>query len=111
MNYERFKLLTFDVVGTLIDCDKGIVTFFNEIGCDAPPPTVLEAFDKAERQQHLETPEMPYTQMLEPIYDRIAPSLNLPKKHGPNFPGSIERWPAFPDSVEALRRLGSRYRL
>ena len=109
MNYERFKLLTFDVVGTLIDFEKGIVTFFNEIGCDAP--TVLETFGKAERQQQLETPEMPFTQMLEPIYDRIAQSLNLPKKYGPDFRGSIERWPAFPDSVEALRRLGSRYRL
>ena len=111
MNYELFKLLTFDVVGTLIDFEKGIVTFFNEIGCDAPPPTVLEAFGKAEGQQQLEIPEMPFTQMLEPIYDRIAPSLNLPKKHGSDFRGSIERWPAFPDSVEALRRLGSRYRL
>ena len=89
MNYERFKLLTFDVVGTLIDFEKGIVTFFNEIGCDAPPPTVLEAFGKAEGQQQLETPEMPFTQMLEPIYDCIAPSLNLPKKHGSDFRGSM----------------------
>lgn len=111
MNYDRFRLLTFDVVGTLIDFEKGIVTFFDEIGCKAPPPTVLETFGRAEGQQQLETPEMPFTQMLEPIYERMAPSLSLPEQRGSGFRESITRWPAFPDSVEALRRLGSRYRL
>ena len=74
MNYERFKLLTFDVVGTLIDFEKGIVTFVNAIDCDASPHNILATFGEAEGKQQIETPEMPFTQMLEPVYERMAPA-------------------------------------
>ena len=111
MDFSRFKLLTFDVVGTLIDFESGIVGFFNEIGCTASTAQILEAFGKAEGQQQIDTPELPFTQMLEPIYERVAPTLDLPRGKGEDFRASIPRWPAFPDSVDALRRLESRYRL
>lgn len=32
MHYSDFKLLTFDVVGTLIDFEAGILGFINELG-------------------------------------------------------------------------------
>ncbi len=111
MDFSRFKLLTFDVVGTLIDFESGIVEFFNGIGCTASTARILEAFGEAEGQHQIDTPELPFTQMLEPIYERIAPALGVPTGKGDEFRASVPRWPAFPDSVDALRRLGSRYRL
>ena len=57
MNYSRFKLLTFDVVGTLIDFESGILDFFDELGCQAPPARVLQAFAEAEGRQQAETPD------------------------------------------------------
>ena len=111
MNYSRFKLLTFDVVGTLIDFESGILGFFDELGCQVPPARVLEVFGEAEGRQQVDTPEMPFTQMLEPIYEHMVPALGLSEGQGSAFRASIAHWPAFPDSAEALGRLGSRYRL
>ncbi len=89
MNYSRFKLLTFDVVGTLIDFESGILGFFDELGCQAPPVMVLEAFGEAEGRQQIETPEMPFTQMLEPIYEHMVPALGLSEGQGSAFRASI----------------------
>lgn len=65
MDYSEFKLLTFDVVGTLIDFETGIVDFFNKIGSNKTPETVLEAFGRAECQQQTASPTLPFTQMLD----------------------------------------------
>ena len=104
-------MLTFDVVGTLIDFESGIAAYFEEIGCTASRQQVLSVFGRAEGKQQIATPEMPFTQMLEPIFDLMAPELELENGDGPSFRGSIPKWPAFPDSVSALKRLGSQFRL
>lgn len=61
-------------------------------------------------QQRL-TSEMPFTAMLDPISVRLAETLRMPGLSG--SPSSLRRsigsWPAFPDSVEALRTLGERF--
>jgi putative hydrolase of the HAD superfamily len=111
VDYSNFKLLTFDVVGTLIDSNAGIREFFSEIGCQAPTAVILKAFGKAEGHQQDQTPGMPFTQMLEPIYERMAPELGLSTEYGSKFQDSIPSWPAFPDSIEALGRLRNRFRL
>lgn len=111
MDLSRINCLTFDVVGTLIDFEAGIVDFFRAQGCDRDREEILAAFGRAEAVQQDLTPEMPFTQMLSPIYDRMAPDVGLPPGRGEAFRASIPDWPAFPDSVEALRRLGARFRL
>ncbi|MFC6689003.1 HAD-IA family hydrolase [Jhaorihella thermophila] len=111
MDLSRINCLTFDVVGTLIDFEAGIVEFFRARGCDRDREEILAAFGRAEAVQQDLTPETPFTQMLSPIYDRMAPEMGLPPGRGEAFRASIPGWPAFPDSVEALRRLRSRFRL
>ena len=112
--------LTFDVVGTLIDFESGVAAFIDavwrEARGDAPPPpreSVLAAFGDAEGVQQRLTPEMSFTDMLAPVYLRMAGELGLPKSEdvAARFRESIPDWPAFPDSVEALKRLKKRYRL
>jgi len=50
---------------------------------------------------------------MDQIYRVAANALGMPADDGEavGFKESIPHWPAFPDSVEALRRLGGRYKL
>ena len=111
MNYSKLKLLTFDVVGTLIDFEAGILGFFSQLDCEADDDTILEKFGQAESVQQVMTPDLPFTQMLEFIYERMAPEIGLSPSHSKNFRESIPLWPAFPDSIDALQRLRTHYRL
>jgi putative hydrolase of the HAD superfamily len=117
MSFERFRLLTFDVMGTLIDYEAGIAAYIRQVsGAGAAALSdrdILESCGRADDRQHKTTPGLPFTKMLAPIYEQMAGELGLPTKAGEaaGFRGSIERWPAFPDSVEALKRLRARYRL
>ncbi|MBX2856917.1 MAG: Asp-tRNA(Asn)/Glu-tRNA(Gln) amidotransferase subunit GatA [Rhodobacteraceae bacterium] len=112
------KALTFDVVGTLIDFESGIAAFIDAVAAEAGRPAprreaILAAFGYAEGVQQRETPEIAFGPMLAPIYARMAGELGLPKDErlGARFMASIASWPAFPDSVEVLKRLKKRYRL
>ena len=112
-----YRVLTFDVVGTLIDFEQGIVECLREVagaaGTRLDDEQALAAFAAAEDEQQRLTPEMPFTQMLTPIYRRLAPELGLPvsDEDSDALRRSIPRWPAFPDAVEGLAGLGRRYRL
>jgi putative hydrolase of the HAD superfamily len=111
------RILTFDVVGTLIDFEAGILGCLQEIagraGGNRSDPTLLAAFAAAEDAQQHMTPELPFTQMLAPIYERMAGELGLPLENGEagRLAASIPDWPAFPDAVGGLASLGARYRL
>jgi putative hydrolase of the HAD superfamily len=112
------RALTFDVVGTLIDFETGILRGVRSAAGDGPEGSegpddeaVLAAFGAAEGVQQELTPEMPFTAMLDPISARLAPELGIPGLAGEPSPlrRSISSWPAFPDAVEALAALRERY--
>jgi putative hydrolase of the HAD superfamily len=108
VSFADIRVLTFDVVGTLIDFETGILDCLRPIA-RVGDAELLESFARAEDiQQHL-TPELPFTQMLAPIYRRMADELGLPE--GTALGESIPHWPAFPDAPRALRILGRRFRL
>jgi putative hydrolase of the HAD superfamily len=105
------RALTFDVVGTLIDFETGILDAVRSVGEGPDDEAVLTAFGAAEGVQQRLTPEIPFTAMLDPISVRLAETLRMPGLSGSPSPlrRSIGSWPAFPDSVEALRTLGERF--
>jgi putative hydrolase of the HAD superfamily len=111
------RWMSFDVVGTLIDVEAGIAACVHGIapgaGLELDDAQVLECFVRAKDEQQQKTPEMPFTQMLEPVYLRMAAELGLPtgEQEPTALRGSIRDWPAFPDSAEALLELRERYRL
>ena len=102
--------LTFDVVGTLIDFESGIGDFIAGLGCEAPRDEVLAIYAEEEDVQQRTTPELPFTAMMLPIFDRMAGRLGLSPGQGAAMQASISDWPAFEDSVDALKRLKTRYR-
>ncbi len=107
------KILTFDVVGTLIDFENGILDYINSKNPGLSAQAVLEAYAVGEDRQHHETPRLPFPSMMAPIYLEMAAKLGLPagRDDVEGFRLSIPRWPAFPDSVAALKRLKQRFRL
>ena len=108
---SAINCLTFDVVGTLIDFESGIADYFVGVGASQTRDEILAIYAQEEDVQQGLTPELPFTQMMEPICERMAPQLGLEAGLGAGLRASIAKWPAFPDSVDALKRLGSQYRL
>jgi len=112
-----FKVLTFDCYGTLIDWESGMVA-------ELPPLTerlqpaltrneILEAHGRIEAMQQLATPSKPYAELLAIVYKRLAEHWRLSASWQEclTYGRSIAEWPAFPDSVEALRYLKQHFAL
>lgn len=111
------KLLTFDVMGTLIDFESGVLNYVRPIiqkaGANVTDEAFLACFGRMEGREHELRPQDPFPVMLAPIYRAVAAELGLPNGAGiaEGMRGSIPDWPAFPDSVEMLMKLKTRFRL
>jgi putative hydrolase of the HAD superfamily len=107
-----FRVMTFDVVGTLIDFERGVLDFATQVREreleGEAAHALLERFAREEGILQKTSPEMPFTQMLAPIWQAMAPDLGLPASPAAAqaFRESIASWPAFADAPEALARLG-----
>ena len=110
MVLQSFKVLTFDVVGTLIDFERGMLDYVHAV---APGAVSDEAFLDTYRLARKRGNCDAYPDDLVLVWHLIAPGLGLPD--GPEiaqgFRDSVPRWPAFADSVPALQRLKKRFKL
>jgi 2-haloacid dehalogenase len=136
MKLSDFDALSFDCYGTLIDWESGICTALApllaragvsgtgggvsragmglsrgevELSRDA----VLEAFGRLEARQQETTPGMIYPGILAEVHGRLAVEWDVARDAAEDaaFGASIGDWPAFPDTVEALRYLKQHFRL
>ncbi|HYZ61808.1 MAG TPA: HAD-IA family hydrolase [Acetobacteraceae bacterium] len=107
------KVLTFDVVGTLIDFERGMLNYLRSACGPAmaalDDDTVLASYRTARARDGSGR----FPDDLARVYREIAPELGLPQDEaiGTGFAQSIKDWPAFPDSVAALQRLKRRFTL
>lgn len=113
-----FGLLCFDVYGTLIDWNTGLLKAFHPVldanKSDVTPQKVLDLFNEIEHEQQVRTPDMRYDQLLATVHAQVAERLGFPAtsdEQNTAFGTSIGSWPAFPDTADALRRLGRHYKL
>ena len=112
MALNDFKLLTFDVVGTLIDFETGILQAVRRIGGPAAAKLtddeIFEPYLRG-RANHYERS----SEVMKFVYIYLAKELDLPADDASAdaFQLSVLRWPAFADSAEALKRLRKRFRL
>ena len=117
MRFSDFDTLTLDVVGTLIDFETGILEWFEPTlrrhGMAKTDAEILTTFAAFEDRYQRETPEKPFTEMLPLIYRDMASEwgVGFRDEDAESFRDSIRSWPPFPDTVEALEELGTRYRL
>ena len=120
----RFDLLTFDCYGTLVDWEAGIITAVRRV-CEAhassrvassqAPPSdaaILSAFGAAEHVVQQERYRA-YRAVLALTLEQMGRALGFhpTPSECSAFAASVGDWPAFPDTADALRRLGARYRL
>src|SRR5690606_10691412 len=117
MRLGDFSVLTFDCYGTLIDWESGICAAFGpwleRRGVSAAPEQILTAFAAAEAPQQEATPDMLYPQLLARVHAAMAKSFGVAPDPdaAAAFGRSVEHWPAFPDSAEALAYLKQHYKL
>ena len=117
-DFLDFQVLTFDCYGTLIDWERGIWDAFQPIlstnsRTDLTKGSVLRQFSILESNQQSASPGMLYTDILRTIHAQFAIDNQLitTKEMDQRFGKSVQHWPVFPDTVDALRILQSRYKL
>jgi 2-haloacid dehalogenase len=117
MKLADFSTLSFDCYGTLIDWETGIcdalAPLLARTGVDRSRDSVLEAFARLEARQQAATPDLLYTDLLTQVHSQLAAEWGVAADPAEDtaFGRSIADWPAFPDTVEALRYLKQHYRL
>jgi 2-haloalkanoic acid dehalogenase type II len=117
MKLTDFKALTFDCYGTLIDWETGMVeglkTLTSRVRGDLSRNDILEAHARHESSQQSWTPAMRYQELLPIVYKRLAEEwgVSITPDECSAYGRSVKNWPAFPDSVEALRYLKQHYKL
>lgn len=109
--------LSFDCYGTLIDWEAGIaavlVPWAARRGSELDEEALLVAYSDREAEVEREHPGWRYPDVLREAFRRTGAALGLEvdDADADALGRSVPDWPAFPDSAEALERLGRRYRL
>ena len=117
IDLTKFKALSFDCYGTLIDWETGIAAVLapwaSEQGLEVSDEELLRAFGGHEGTVQRETPSALYPEVLATAFRRTGEELGAPVSDGwaERLAGSVGDWPAFPDSPDALARLARRYKL
>ena len=117
LDLTRFKALSFDCYGTLIDWESGIAAVLRpwagEQGLDLSDEELLLAYSGNEAAVERETPTALYPAVLAAAFRRTGEQLGKPvsDEWARRLGQSVPDWPAFPDSAAALARLASHYQL
>jgi 2-haloacid dehalogenase len=116
LDFSRFEFLTFDCYGTLIDWETGILRSLRPIlakhavSIDDEP--LLERYGELEAAAEA-GPFKCYREVLEGVVRGLGARLRFAPSDEEvrGFPDSVAGWPPFPDTVAALQRLASRFKL
>lgn len=121
MKLTQFKALTFDVYGTLIDWESGMIKGLEPLTdkLDARRKAQLSRNDILQAHAHHEsshqtyTPAKRYSDLLATVYRRLAEEwgVSVSWDECVAYGRSVEHWPAFGDSADALHYLKSHYKL
>ena len=112
MKLTDFKVLTFDVVGTLIDFERGVLASVRRLGGPAAKDLTDDQIFEPYMRGRAAFPGRSSHAMVN-VYLSLAKELRLPDdaQSAAAFQRDVLDWPAFPDSVEALKRLRKHFRL
>lgn len=117
MKLTDYKALTFDVYGTLIDWESGMVAglkpLTDQVDRTLTRDEILEAHAFHESSTQRQTPAKIYSDLLAVVYKRLAEEWNLEVtwEECRTYGRSVENWPAFEDSAGALQYLKRYYKL
>lgn len=117
MKLSDFKALTFDVYGTLIDWESGMVAglrpLTDKVSQSLTRNDILEAHAYHESTAQRWTPAKAYSDILAVVYRRLAEDwgVTVSWEECAAYGQSVPHWPAFDDSRAALGYLKQHFKL
>lgn len=117
MRLSDYTTLTFDCYGTLIDWESGMIAglapLTERLVAPLSQDQILEAHARHESTTQRYTPAKKYSDLLATVYRRLAEEwgLSVSWDEAMVYGNSVEHWPAFPDSAEALAYLKQHFKL
>ncbi|KAI9456256.1 HAD-like protein [Lactarius psammicola] len=105
---SQFKALIFDVYGTLVNWESGILTALSPLltnpGQEWSKSDILHAFSAVESDLQVKNPTALYSDILAEAYEELS---RRSTQRAAAFAASLAQWPIFPDTPAALARLSS----
>ena len=116
INFNQYKIITFDCYGTLIDWESGMLAALKPLlanhGVDLEDEQILIKFAQFESEQE-KGEYKKYREVLKAVVRQFGEQFSFkPSLDEQNsLPDSIKNWQPFPDTVEALQLLKRRFKL
>lgn len=116
LDFRRFRVLTFDCYGTLIDWESGILGALRPLlaahGKSLSDEKLLELYGELEAEAEAGEYQT-YRTILEGVARGVGGRLEFSPTdaEAASLPESLKNWQPFPDTVAALRKLKSRFQL
>jgi 2-haloacid dehalogenase len=116
LNFDQFRLLTFDCYGTLIDWETGIFSALRPIltvhGKTISDSDLLLLYSELESEAE-QGEFRPYRQVLESVVHGFGARLGFTptESQARSLPDSLPNWRPFPDTITVLGKLKARYQL
>jgi putative hydrolase of the HAD superfamily len=117
VDLTRYRALSFDCYGTLIDWEAGIAAVLGpwatSVGLDLDDERLLEAYAGNEAAVERERPAARYPEVLAEAFRRTGEAMGrtVDDAWARRLGDSVPDWPAFGDSAGALASLASHYQL
>jgi 2-haloalkanoic acid dehalogenase type II len=116
MRLTDFDALTFDMIGTLIDFEQGVLDFIRprllRAHHEINDTEILETYAQAQNEVRTRAPELLFSARLPKIWEGVAAhyGVRVEADDGAAFVRSARHWPAFADSAAALAELKRHFR-
>jgi 2-haloacid dehalogenase len=117
IEFGRFKALTFDCYGTLIDWDSGISDlvrpWLQDMQSAVPPDLVVSTFALMQARHQQVRPTLLYPEVLRRSWRDIEEQFGWDEspERAEAFAHSVHIWKPFPDTIESLGYLSHSYKL
>src|SRR3982750_4346304 len=113
---KNISFVTFDVYGTLIDWEKGVVDAFQKEasrdGFTIDPDEIIPLFHEISREIEGGSYEL-YAEVLRRTALEIAKRIGWPLEPSRSgfLPDSVQRWPPFKETNAQLKKFNSKYQI
>lgn len=117
VDFDKFKAVTFDCYGTLIDWETGITQlvrpWIDAINSAIPTDLVITSFALHQAKHQQTRPTLLYPEVLVRTWKDIERTFGWQENpaHAAAFAASVPDWPPFADTVESLKYLARFYKL
>jgi 2-haloacid dehalogenase len=117
IDFDRYKVLTFDCYGTLIDWETGITNvvgpWLAEDNSQIPIELVISSFAIHQSKHQQTRPTLLYPEVMSRTWRDIENTFGWSERpeRAEAFARSVSVWPTFPDTVESLKYLSQFYKL